>query len=51
MSDNNSGVVTIYNSAGIFDYISELNFGLMLGGEARYDRLDGTAAPRVVVGW
>ena len=25
-------------SAGIADYISELNFGLMLGAEARYDR-------------
>ena len=30
--------VTNTISAGIFDYISELNFGLMLGGEARYDR-------------
>ena len=25
-------------SAGIGDYISQLNFGLMIGGEARYDR-------------
>lgn len=30
--------VTNTISAGITDYISELNFGLMLGGEARYDR-------------
>src|SRR5271166_1363651 len=30
--------VTNTISAGIGDYISELNFALMLGGEARYDR-------------
>lgn len=30
--------VTNSISAGIGDYISELNFGLMVGGEARYDR-------------
>ena len=30
--------VTNTISAGIGDYISELNFELMLGGEARYDR-------------
>jgi opacity protein-like surface antigen len=30
--------VTNTISAGIADYISKLNFGLMLGGEARYDR-------------
>src|SRR5215471_10142864 len=30
--------VTDTISAGIGDYISELNFGLMVGGEARYDR-------------
>ncbi len=30
--------VTTNISAGIGDYISELNFGLMLGGEARYGR-------------
>jgi hypothetical protein len=30
--------VTNTISAGIDDYISELNFGLMVGGEARYDR-------------
>jgi opacity protein-like surface antigen len=30
--------VTNTISAGIGDYISELNFGLMVGGEARYDR-------------
>jgi hypothetical protein len=30
--------VTNTISSGIGDYISELNFGLMLGGEARYDR-------------
>jgi len=30
--------VTQTISAGIADYISQLNFGLMLGGEARYDR-------------
>ena len=34
------GVFSVTNTinAGIGDYISELNFGLMLGGEARYDR-------------
>src|SRR5271165_2457865 len=30
--------VTNTISAGIGDYISELNFGLMVGGEARHDR-------------
>lgn len=33
-----AGTVTNTISAGIGDYISELNFGLMVGGEARYDR-------------
>jgi hypothetical protein len=33
-----AGTVTDTISAGIGDYISELNFGLMVGGEARYDR-------------
>src|ERR1700722_19223194 len=33
-----TGTVTNTISAGIGDYISELNFGLMVGGEARYDR-------------
>jgi hypothetical protein len=34
------GAFSVTNTikAGIGDYISELNFGLMLGGEARYDR-------------
>jgi hypothetical protein len=32
------GTVTNTISAGIGDYLSKLNFGLMLGGEARYDR-------------
>jgi opacity protein-like surface antigen len=32
------GTVTQTLSAGILDYISELNFGLFIGGEARYDR-------------
>jgi opacity protein-like surface antigen len=32
------GSVTQSISAGILDYISELNFGLFIGGEARYDR-------------
>ncbi len=32
------GTVTQSISAGILDYISELNFGLFIGGEARYDR-------------
>jgi hypothetical protein len=32
------GTVTNTISSGVGDYISKLNFGLMLGGEARYDR-------------
>ena len=32
------GTVTNTISAGIGDYLSEINFGLMLGGEARYGR-------------
>ena len=33
-----AGTVTSTTSAGIGDYLSELNFALMLGGGARYDR-------------
>jgi ABC-type tungstate transport system substrate-binding protein len=33
-----AGTVTNTTSAGIGDYLSELNFALMLGGAARYDR-------------